>query len=67
MFIKKDVIRDGIKLFGLMSRTRSYTYKELQALTNMESVQLCFAILQLLRENKITQTLNGTCLRYVVC
>lgn len=66
MFIKEVIVRNGKSLFGLMSKTRSYSYKELQAMTEMECEPLCFAILQLLRENRITQSLKGSHVRYAV-
>lgn len=66
MFIKEVIIRDGKTLFGLMSKTRSYTYRELQDLTSMTCESLCYAILQLLQEHKISQILKGSLIRYAV-
>lgn len=66
MFIKEIIIHNSSTLFEAMSRTRSYSYKELQKLAKMEREPLCHAILQLLRENKITQYLKGPHIRYMV-
>lgn len=66
MFIKEIIIYNSSTLFGAMSRTRSYSYKELQELTKMEREPLFHAILKLLRENKITQYLKGSHVRYAV-
>jgi len=66
MFIKEVIIRDGKTLFRAMSKTRSYTYWELQDLTSLTCESLCYAILQLLQEHKISQILRGPSIRYVV-
>lgn len=65
MFIK-DIATLSEKVYDVMSRTRSYTYPELQKLTDVDDTMLRDAIIKLLQENRITQTRKGDIMHYAV-
>lgn len=56
MIIDKEHIRkNSVVLYGKMKKMYRYTFDELQRLANLGSTELCLALIQLLREDKITQ------------
>lgn len=56
MISDKEHIRENSTfLYGKMKRMYHYTFSELQRLANLGSTELCLALIQLLREDKITQ------------
>lgn len=63
MFNKEYIHRNSIVLYGKMKRMYHYTFDELQRLVNLESTELCLALIQLLQEEKISQEkeLKGIC------
>ena len=55
MILDKEHIRENSTFHGKMKGMYRYTFSELQRLTNLGSTELCLALIQLLREEKITQ------------
>ena len=56
MIINKELIsKNSTLLYGKMKKMYRYTFSELQKLANLESTDLCLALIQLLKENKIMQ------------
>ncbi|MDD6473282.1 MAG: hypothetical protein PUF62_09675 [Bacteroidales bacterium] len=56
MIINKELIsKNSTLLYGKMKKMYRYTFSELQKLANLESTDLCLALIQLLQENKIMQ------------
>lgn len=65
-FNMEHIRKNSNALYGKMKKMYHYTFNELQKLVGFESTELCFAILQLLQENKISQEISAECVCYTI-
>lgn len=63
---KEHIRKNSAVLYGKMKRMYRYTFNELEKLVNFGSVELCLALMQLLREDKITQCRRDEGICYAV-
>lgn len=67
MISNKEHIRENSTfLYGKMKRIYHYIFNELQRLANFGSMELCLALIRLLREDKITQDRESQGICYAV-
>ncbi|OUN55726.1 hypothetical protein B5G17_08545 [Bacteroides uniformis] len=67
MTINKQIIkRNSAKVFSVMKRMCRYSFQELQCCTQLETTELCLALLQLLQERLIEQDRDARSVYYAL-
>lgn len=68
MRIDKETIRNNsMKVYNVMLRMYHYSFVELRKISQLGDVELCFALMELIRENMIKQDNDGGSVYYAVC
>lgn len=56
---EKTIKANSIKLYALFDNDEHYTFNRLHILSQFDSTDLCLALIQLVRENRIEQRNEG--------